>query len=192
MRRQLDDRLVPSRRTQHVAPDLHPVHATAVVRGGPPVQQCELLQLQRGHAKHVDREEKPLPRSIWQRSDGGLDEHDPTRLVRTPRRREDVRVHRLPRVRALDRDRVAELLLDRGISFENVVVSVEAGGLLDILEHPNQVRYPGQRILVVTWDGYVYLVPFVEESDHYFLKTVIPSRKATRTYLCLLYTSRCV
>ena len=77
----------------------------------------------------------------------------------------------------------AELLLERGITFESVVVAVEAGGLLDILEHPNQARYPGQRILVVTWDGYVYLAPFVEESDHYFLKTVIPSRKATRSYL---------
>lgn len=77
----------------------------------------------------------------------------------------------------------AELLLERGVSFENVVVAIEAGGLLDILEHPNRTRYPGQRILVVSWDGYVYLVPFVEEPDHYFLKTVIPSRKATRKYL---------
>ncbi len=77
----------------------------------------------------------------------------------------------------------AELLRERGISFENVVVAVDAGGLLDVLEHPNQSRYPGQRILVVTWDGYVYLVPFVEKVDHYSLKTVIPSRKARRSYL---------
>ena len=72
---------------------------------------------------------------------------------------------------------------ERGISFERIVVSIEAGGLLDILAHPNQAKYPGQRILVVACDNYVYLVPFVEEEDHFFLKTVIPSRKAVRDYL---------
>jgi len=76
-----------------------------------------------------------------------------------------------------------QLKLDRGVSFESVVVAVEAGGLLDILAHPNPARYPGQRVLVVASDGYVYLVPFVEGKDHFFLKTVIPSRKATRDYL---------
>jgi hypothetical protein len=75
------------------------------------------------------------------------------------------------------------LKTERGISFESVVVSIEAGGLLDILEHPNQSRYPGQRILVVACDNYAYLVPFVEEEDYFFLKTAIPSRKATRDYL---------
>lgn len=72
---------------------------------------------------------------------------------------------------------------ERGISFEIVVVAIESGGLLDILVHPNQARYPKQRILVVSCDEYVYLVPFVEEEDYFFLKTVIPSRKATRDYL---------
>jgi hypothetical protein len=72
---------------------------------------------------------------------------------------------------------------ERGISFENIVVSIEAGGLLDILAHPNQAKYPRQRVLVVACDNYVYLVPFVEEDDYFFLKTVIPSRKATRDYL---------
>lgn len=71
----------------------------------------------------------------------------------------------------------------RGISFESVVVSVEAGGLLDILAHPNQAKYPKQRVLVVACDDYAYLVPFIEENDYFFLKTVIPSRKATRDYL---------
>ena len=75
------------------------------------------------------------------------------------------------------------LKADRGVSFEAITVAVESGGLLDILEHPNKSRYPNQRVLVVAFDNYVYLVPFVEESDHYFLKTIIPSRKATRTYL---------
>jgi uncharacterized DUF497 family protein len=72
---------------------------------------------------------------------------------------------------------------ERGISFENIVVSIEAGDLLDILNHPNQVKYPRQRVLVVECENYVYLVPFVEEEDYYFLKTIIPSRKATRDYL---------
>ena len=76
-----------------------------------------------------------------------------------------------------------QLKLERGVSFEQMVVAVESGGLLDILAHPNQAKYPRQRVLVVASDGYAYLVPFVEEEDHYFLKTVIPSRKATRDYL---------
>lgn len=75
------------------------------------------------------------------------------------------------------------LMQERGVSFESMVVAIERAGLLDILAHPNGERYPGQRILVVAHEGYVYLVPFVEEVDHYFLKTVIPSRKATRDYL---------
>lgn len=68
------------------------------------------------------------------------------------------------------------------MSFEQMVVAVEAGGLLDVLAHPNRAKYPNQRVLVVASDGYAYLVPFVEERDHFFLKTVIPSRKATRDY----------
>ena len=75
------------------------------------------------------------------------------------------------------------LKAERGISFESVVVAIESGGLLDVLTHPNQAKYPQQRILVVSADNYVYLVPFLEDDDCYFLKTVIPSRKATRVYL---------
>jgi uncharacterized DUF497 family protein len=75
------------------------------------------------------------------------------------------------------------LTSERGISFESIVVAIESGGLLDILAHPNQSKYPRQRVLVVACDNYAYLVPFVEEEDYFFLKTVIPSRKATRDYL---------
>ena len=71
----------------------------------------------------------------------------------------------------------------RGVSFEAIVVAIETGGLLDILAHPNNRKFPRQRILVVALDGYAYLVPFVEEEEHFFLKTIIPSRKATRDYL---------
>lgn len=80
-------------------------------------------------------------------------------------------------------DKNEQLRQTRSIAFEAIVITVESGGLLDILAHPNPDRYPHQRVMVVACDGYAYLVPFVEEADHYFLKTVIPSRKATRNYL---------
>jgi uncharacterized DUF497 family protein len=76
-----------------------------------------------------------------------------------------------------------QLALERGVSFAQMVVAIEAGGLLDIFAHPSPSKYPNQRVLVVACDGYAYLVPFVEAEDHFFLKTVIPSRKATRDYL---------
>jgi uncharacterized DUF497 family protein len=75
------------------------------------------------------------------------------------------------------------LAAERGVSFERIVVAIDSGGLLDILAHPNPAKYPRQRILVVAADDYAYLVPFVEEEDYFFLKTIIPSRKATRDYL---------
>ena len=71
----------------------------------------------------------------------------------------------------------------RGVSFESIVVAIESDGLLDIVEHPNLTKYPNQRVLVVSFDGYVYLAPFIEEADYFFLKTVIPSRKAARDHL---------
>lgn len=74
---------------------------------------------------------------------------------------------------------------ERGVSFEETVFHIERGDLLDILEHPNQERYPGQKIFVVNINGYAFLVPFVECETEVFLKTVIPSRKATDTYLRL-------
>lgn len=75
------------------------------------------------------------------------------------------------------------LKIERKISFEEIVLAIEADGLLDELRHPNLEKYPNQSVFVVTLDDYVYLVPYVEEPDYYFLKTVIPSRKATRDYL---------
>lgn len=75
------------------------------------------------------------------------------------------------------------LMKVRGISFERVVHLIEHGGLLDVIAHPNPSRYPGQRILVVNVDDYVHLIPFTESDDQYFLRTVIPSRKATQRYL---------
>ncbi len=75
------------------------------------------------------------------------------------------------------------LKAERGISFEEVVLNIQLGNEVDIFEHPNQERYPGQHISVVLIEGYAYLVPFVENEEELFLKTIIPSRKATKQYL---------
>lgn len=75
------------------------------------------------------------------------------------------------------------LIAERGVSFEEVLSAIARGGLLDVLEHPNKASYPGQRVFVLRIRGYAYLVPFVETDTELFMKTIIPSRKATRTYL---------
>lgn len=80
-------------------------------------------------------------------------------------------------------DKNERLKAERGISFEEIVLAIEEGGLKNILVHPNQRRYPGQVVLVVRHRGYIFLVPSVEEEAFYFLKTIIPSRKATRDYV---------
>lgn len=73
---------------------------------------------------------------------------------------------------------------NRGISFEAVQTAIQAGGLLDIHAHPNKKRYPNQQILVVALHDYAYIVPCVpKENDVWFLKTVIPSRKATQKHI---------
>ena len=84
---------------------------------------------------------------------------------------------------AWDEAKNARLRAERGIGFEDVVYHIERGDLLEILEHPHPERYAGQRIFVVRRDAYVFLVPFVEGGHTVFLKTIIPSRKATRRYL---------
>ena len=76
-----------------------------------------------------------------------------------------------------------QLVAERGVSFEDVVFCIQHGGLLDDMEHPNSDKYPGQRIFVVNIDEYVHLVPYVENRKEIFLKTVIPSRRATKQYL---------
>lgn len=82
-----------------------------------------------------------------------------------------------------DPGRNERLKAGRGISFEEIILAIEENGLKDILVHPNQRRYPGQIVLVVIYRNYAFLVPSIEEDTHYFLKTIIPSRKATRDYL---------
>ena len=75
-----------------------------------------------------------------------------------------------------------KLILERGISFEEIVLNIELGHEIEIYDHPNQEKYPGQKISAVIVEDYVYLVPFVENEDGIFLKTIIPSRKATKRH----------
>jgi len=72
---------------------------------------------------------------------------------------------------------------ERGVSFEAVVLHIERGDILEVVRHPRQDKYPGQKIFVIAIGGYAYLVPFVEDGETIFLKTIVPSRKATRKYL---------
>ena len=76
-----------------------------------------------------------------------------------------------------------KLRVERGISFEEIVYHIERGDVLVILEYPNQEKYEGQRVLIVRVGDYAYLVPFIETEIEVALKTIIPSRKATRRYL---------
>jgi uncharacterized DUF497 family protein len=71
----------------------------------------------------------------------------------------------------------------RGVSFEDVVFHIQNGDVLDVIRHPNRTRYPNQNMIVLNMEGYVYLVPYVKERGTRFLKTIVPSRKATREYL---------
>lgn len=75
------------------------------------------------------------------------------------------------------------LIEERGKSFEEVVFHIQNGSLIDDIRHPNVCDYPNQRIFLVNIDDYAYVVPYVENEQEYFLKTVIPSRKLTKRYL---------
>lgn len=82
-----------------------------------------------------------------------------------------------------NRAKNALLKLERGVSFDDVVIAIQSGGVVDIIEHPNQEKYPNQKIYLVRLNDYIYLVPFVEDDDKKFLKTIVPSRKMTKIYL---------
>jgi len=84
---------------------------------------------------------------------------------------------------AWNEEKNQRLKAERNISFEEVIVHIAAGDLLDVLEHPNPEKYQGQRIFIVKMRDYAWLVPFVETETEIFLKTIIPSRKATKKYL---------
>ena len=72
---------------------------------------------------------------------------------------------------------------NRGICFGDILFYLDNNYLIDDVEHPNQVKYSGQRMMVLNIVEYIYLVPYVDSEDEFFLKTIIPSRKATKNYL---------
>lgn len=76
-----------------------------------------------------------------------------------------------------------QLKTERGVCFEQVVLQIDSGNLKAVYEYPNKEQYPGQSILVVEINRYCYLVSYVENDNGKFLKTIIPSRKATRMYM---------
>jgi len=82
-----------------------------------------------------------------------------------------------------DNEKNEILKRNRGVSFEQVVILMGRGGVLDTIVHPNQERYSGQKIAVIKIDDYAYLVPYAESGEELFLKTIIPSRKATHNYV---------
>lgn len=75
-----------------------------------------------------------------------------------------------------------ELQRTRGVCFEEVAHRIEHDRVLDVRRHPNTEKYAHQRIFIIEIDDYVYLVPFVEDADCIFLKTIIPSRKTNKEF----------
>ena len=76
-----------------------------------------------------------------------------------------------------------KLASQRGITFEEIVGRIESGSKVFDTDHPNKKKYPNLRIMIVDVEGYAYMVPYIVDGDEYFLKTIIPSRKATKKYL---------
>ncbi len=76
-----------------------------------------------------------------------------------------------------------KLLEERGISFEQIISLIEQGHIIETIEHTNKKKYANQKIYVIDVDNYCYLVPHVINDKEIFLKTIIPSRKATKDYM---------
>ena len=74
------------------------------------------------------------------------------------------------------------LARERGITFEEIVQRIESGTKVIETDHPTKEKYPNQKILIIDVEGYAYLVPCVIDKNEYFLKKIIPSRKATKKY----------
>jgi uncharacterized DUF497 family protein len=72
---------------------------------------------------------------------------------------------------------------ERDISFEQVELAIASGDLIDRVKHPNQAKYPNQKVFLVKIENYIYSVPYVEDEESIFLKTIIPNGKATKKYL---------
>jgi len=71
---------------------------------------------------------------------------------------------------------------ERGVCFEDVVTQIYEDNVLDIVKHPNEEKYPGQKIYIILLQNYVHMIPFVKDGDEIFLKTIVPSRKMNKLY----------
>jgi uncharacterized DUF497 family protein len=84
---------------------------------------------------------------------------------------------------SFDGQKNAWLTKTRGVSFEEVIAILQNQGAVEVIQHPNTKKYPRQKMYVIELNEYIYLVPFVEENETIFLKTIFPNRKATKKYL---------
>ena len=82
-----------------------------------------------------------------------------------------------------DNEKNERLKRERGVSFERIVFLIQHDFILDILERPSKERYRKQRLYIINIDNYAYVVPFFDEGNVRFLKTIFPSRKYTQIYL---------
>ncbi len=82
-----------------------------------------------------------------------------------------------------NQDKNQLLINERDVSFEDCILAIDNGKIFDIVEHKNKEKYPNQKIFILEINNYAYLVPFVEDKNKIFLKTIIPSRKATKKYI---------
>ena len=82
-----------------------------------------------------------------------------------------------------NRQKSTLLRSSRGIGFEEVVNTINEEHILAIIEHPNKQKYPNQKIYIIDFDDYIYCIPFIEDKEKIFLKTIYPSRKYTNKFL---------
>jgi len=81
-----------------------------------------------------------------------------------------------------NRQKSTILRSSRGIGFEEVVNAINEGHILAVIEHPNKHKYPNQKIYIIDFDDYIYCIPFIEDNEKIFLKTIYPSRKYTNKF----------
>jgi len=72
---------------------------------------------------------------------------------------------------------------NREIDFDDIDKAIKKSKLVKVIDHPNKKRYPKQRMFLVNWRNFIFIVPFIEEKDFFFLKTIYPSRKYTKKLL---------
>lgn len=82
-----------------------------------------------------------------------------------------------------DEQKNIKLKIERDVGFEDIVKAIETGNVLELMDHPNKKKYPNQRVFIVKINDYAYDVPFVEDDEKIYFKTIIPSRKSTKKYI---------